>query len=133
MYDYAAGKMDWLACGLPREGEARLAGDSLVEVPTCGVDELSGAVAAHHDEVDGQCVLVNTEGVVMGTVDLAEVRRSPDVPVEELASARVTTVRASEDPEELEKRMRAAGVHWMLVTTSDGVLLGAFHPGHDGS
>src|SRR5919197_56123 len=49
VYDYAAGKLDWLAAGLPSEGSnARRprAGDvARRDVPTCGLDERLGEVA----------------------------------------------------------------------------------------
>ncbi|MDP8957860.1 MAG: hypothetical protein M3N51_01365 [Actinomycetota bacterium] len=37
VFDYVAGKADWLAFNLPRQGWADLAGDHLSsDIPTCG-------------------------------------------------------------------------------------------------
>src|SRR5919197_692581 len=77
VYDYTAGKLDWLAAGLPTEGTAaRLprAGDvARKDVPTCSVEERLGNVrdrvrAAGWDA----CVVVNEERVVFGLLRTAE-------------------------------------------------------------
>src|SRR5579884_3423720 len=48
VYDYTAGKLDWMAAGLPTEGTGAArprAGDlARKEVPTCGLDERLGEV-----------------------------------------------------------------------------------------
>src|ERR687895_579605 len=70
VYDYAASKEDWFACGQPREGqstEVPWAGDLARDVPTCSSDELVGAV---RERVLGKetdlCVVVNEERIVLG-------------------------------------------------------------------
>jgi hypothetical protein len=65
--DYAPGKMDWLAFGLPYEGQARLAVGAVDrDVPSCGLDERLGDVAARVGATS-RCVVLNDAAVVMGT------------------------------------------------------------------
>src|SRR5436305_15338508 len=66
VYDYAAGKMDWLAHGLPNEGDADLVGRHVQDVPTCAADERVDAVAARVG--DGFCVVIGPGRVVLGTL-----------------------------------------------------------------
>src|SRR5437870_5087590 len=71
VYDYASGKSDWLAAGLPVEGEGvgRLAADALVQdVPTCRSDEPIEAARARLGEQWPFCVVVDETGVVLGLV-----------------------------------------------------------------
>jgi hypothetical protein len=70
-YDYAAGKADWLAHGLPHQGSAQLAGDALTtDVPTCGVQDRLGDV---RDTLEaspfGIVAVLNAHGVLMGRLD----------------------------------------------------------------
>lgn len=48
VYDYAAGKLDWMAAGLPTEGtnarRPRAGEIARKDVPTCGAGETLGAV-----------------------------------------------------------------------------------------
>jgi len=71
VYDYAAGKADWLAWGLPREGTSAgipTVGDlARRDVPTCGLGETLGAIrqrirAAGWEE----CVVTNDRRIVLG-------------------------------------------------------------------
>lgn len=123
MYDYVGGKMDWLSFGLPHEGEALLAGDALSsDVPTCRADEQLGAV--RHRLRAPFCVVLNHEGVVVGAVGDEAFRDPDDRRIEDVLSFAVTTVRPSEDLEALTGRMEEAGTDSVLVTSSDGKLLG---------
>jgi len=87
VYDYVAGKLDWLAAGGPIEGSnaqhPRAGEVARRDVPTCGLDERLGEVrdrvrAAGWDA----CVVVNQERVVFGRAigqncALTETRRGP--------------------------------------------------------
>src|SRR6266545_5933121 len=71
VYDYTAGKLDWLAAGLATEGsnaQRPRAGDvARSDVPTCGLDERLGEVARRVREAGWDaCVVVNPERVVLG-------------------------------------------------------------------
>lgn len=125
-YDYVAGKADWLAFALPYEGSAVLAASALItDVPTCGLRERLGDVrAALRASRFGMVVALNAEGVVMGRLDRRVLDNSDDVTVDQLMREGPTTVRPSEELGPLIERMRRGGVDAVLVTSSDGRLLG---------
>ncbi|MGI8448935.1 MAG: CBS domain-containing protein [Streptosporangiaceae bacterium] len=70
MYDYAAGKADWLAAGLPFEGTARLAGlFTPRQVATASEDTPAReALRRLRAAGFGPVVVLNQAGVVMGAV-----------------------------------------------------------------
>lgn len=126
-YDYVAGKADWLAFGLPYEGFAVLAGRATTtDVPTCSLSDRLGDV---RDQLAssrfGMLVVLNADGVVLGRLN-RNVRddTEADVEVVQVMYEGPTTVRPSEDLAPLTERMRRADVDGVLVTRSDGRLLG---------
>ncbi len=124
--DYAAGKMDWLAFGLPYEGHAHLAGAVVDrDVDTCDLDERVVDVAARVGEVPAPgCVALTDTGVVMGTVDQDALEARPDAVIAAVMRFGVSTVRPSEELDPLLERMRARGIDAVIVTRSDGTLVG---------
>jgi hypothetical protein len=118
VYDYVPGKSDWLAAGLPREGEAAevpLAGDLVRPIATC-------RLGTPLDQVkDRPCAVVNDQGIVLGLL-----RHPGDAPgtVDDHMEAGPTTVRASEEVAALLHRMQHARVAGILVTTPEGRPLG---------
>src|SRR5207245_1985705 len=82
VYRYQAGKADWFAAGLPREGaEAhvpRVADIAERDVPTCGLHERVGDLQ-EGVRPDGRnvCVVVDAERVVLGLVDLEALSGDP--------------------------------------------------------
>jgi 3-mercaptopyruvate sulfurtransferase SseA len=71
VYDYAAGKEDWLAWGLPREGrtaQVPTVGEvARRDVPTCGLaDRVADAKARAQAAGYDACVVVNARRVVLG-------------------------------------------------------------------
>lgn len=128
VYDYVPGKSDWLAFNLAREGWAKLAGDVLThEVPTCSArDKLGDIRSKLEDSRAGLAVALNHGGVIMGTVTPKALEGDQDADVGEVMREGPTTVRPSEEIEGLVERMRNARVDGVLVTSSDGKLLGLF-------
>ena len=137
VYRYQAGRADWFAAGLPREGRdarvPRVADVAEREVETCRLDERAGDVR-HRVGSDGgkPLIVVDAERVVLGLVNSDALAGDPAIPVEEVMdSAPVTfrpNIRAGEMPDYLKKQ----GVQHAIVTTSDGVLVGLLHlqPAH---
>lgn len=131
VYDYVAGKSDWLAAGLPVEGE--LAGmpraiDAVRrDVPTCRLrDVAADARRRLRDRPEKWCVVTNEHGGVLGRVRWNALESAGDAtPVEEIMEAGPTTTRPSEPLESLVERLREARVPSILVTTPEGILVGA--------
>ena len=71
MYDYCAGKMDWLAFALPTEGadaEKPRASDVLRrDVPTCRLDDSIGDVQSRLEGTDwAVCGVINEQNILLG-------------------------------------------------------------------
>jgi len=132
VYRYAAGKADWMAAGLPLEGERagmpRVGGVARRDVPTC---ELGERVSDVLERAQGSgwplAVVVNEARVVLGLLDLERIDRDAlamlvgDVMVEG-----PVTYRPSVPAVEAAARLRERRVPYVLVTTGDGELVGIF-------
>lgn len=131
VYDYVPGKSDWMAAGLPREGESAqipYAGDVATrDVPTCPLgDRLATAEKALREH--GLCVVVSADSTVVGVLYPDDLRdRGSDAMIDETMHPGPTTVRANEPVEALLERMRHADIDAILVTDPEGRLLGLFH------
>jgi len=129
VYDYAPGKADWFAAGLPKEG--RLAsvptvGDAALEdVPTCAPSEKVGRVRAKAAGWE-RCVVVNRERVVLGLLREKELASDPGATAEEAMRPGPTTFRPDAPAAKTAGRMRERGATAVLVTTPDGRLIGLF-------
>lgn len=128
-YDYVAGKTDWLAADLPFDGEAQLVGQfTRREVPTVPVEApVRAALDARHRSGFGPVIAVNAAGVVMGALHRAEMDHAgPDAPVVDVLRFGISTVRPSEQVPDLVHRMHHLDVTRVVVTRSDGTLVGLF-------
>lgn len=129
VYDYAAGKSDWFAFGLPMEGEGthvpRAGQFARRDVPTCHPDERVGAVreraaAAGWDT----CVVVDHDRVVLGLLDSSRLAGESDRTAEEAMELGPSTFRPDAELERLLDYMRRHHRSVVLVTTPDGRLVG---------
>jgi CBS domain-containing protein len=118
-YDYAAGKVDWLAAGLPTVQAEPLPRRALEEAdrdpPTCTPQAVVGDLA-------DPALVVNEHGVVLGRVEVAD--HPPSARAEDVMTAGPATVRANEPLDALVDRMQRRKVHEVVVTTPEGRLLG---------
>ena len=110
VYDYEAGKGDWFAAGLPREGlSASLprAGDvARHDNAICSLtDTLGDAVRKIREAGKDACIVTTDGGVVLGRVRGKALESDPDALVEQLMEAGPTTVRTNELIEPLYQRM----------------------------
>ena len=129
VYDYVAGKSDWLAADLPFEGTAQLAGMfTRREVATAsGATPAAEALQRLRALGFGPVVVVNHAGVVMGAAHRDDLEAAAaDTPVGALARFGVSTVRPSEQAAELAHRMSHTELTRIIVTRSDGTLIGLF-------
>jgi CBS domain-containing protein len=132
VYDYVPGKADWLASGLPWEGKLAsvLSIDDVArrDVPTCAptekVENTRDRVRAASWDV---CVVVNEEWVVLGQLREKELSSDPEASAEEVMRNGPTTFRPNEPLVKMAKRMRERGARTVLVTTSDGRLVGLLY------
>jgi CBS domain-containing protein len=129
VYDYTAGKADWLAAGLPTEGTAatplRAGALARTDTPTCTpADTVATArqrVAASDED---RCVVISGDGIVLGVLDQTVLTGDHDTPAGDAMRAGPSTVRAHEDLHDLDRRMHAHNVTAILVTDPEGRLLG---------
>jgi CBS domain-containing protein len=128
VYDYVAGKADWGAAGLPREGRAaaaRTAGDAAPEVPTCGLaDDLQQVRERVRASGWDHCVVVNGDRIVLGRLGRRALARDDAATVEEAMTEGPSTVRPNEPLDPLLERLERDGLETALVTTADGELVG---------
>src|ERR1700739_1248080 len=73
VYDYTAGKVDWIAAGWPTDGpgpaEPRVVTALDPNVPTCGVCEMVGTGRRRLDPEITTCVVINDHRIVAGRLD----------------------------------------------------------------
>jgi|SRR5690348_3777365 len=129
VYDYVAGKADWLAADLPFEGTAQLAGmftrrGVATVAEGAPVAEALGLLGA---QGFGPVLVVNEAGVVMGAAYREALAvASGEAAVGSVMRFGVSTVRPSEDAAALALRMGHRPVTRVVVTRSDGTLVGLF-------
>ncbi len=129
VYDFAAGKVDWMAAGLPTvraDTTERRAFDAADPHPPTCAPNMSVATAARlaADTGSRSVIVVNERGIVLGRVGEREFATQAGVVVEEVMAPGPATVRAHEPLGPLVERMRARRVSEIVVTTPEGRLLG---------
>jgi CBS domain-containing protein len=127
VYDYVAGKADWAAAGLPLEGRAgpRVGDHARRDVPTCGLEERLSAVRARIARSGWEiCVVVNEHGIVLGRLGRRALRSTVDQRVEEAMTPGPSTIRPHVRLEAILGRMRDRNLTSLIVTRSDGTLVG---------
>jgi CBS domain-containing protein len=129
VYDYPAGKLDWLAAGLPTEGsnaERPRAGDvARDDVPTCGLDDRLGEVAKRVGASGWDaCVVVNAERVVLGLLRAKELAADPELRIERAMRPAPSTFRPNVPIDEMARYMADHDLESSPITTGDGRLIG---------
>jgi Mg/Co/Ni transporter MgtE len=129
VHDYVAGKLDWMAAGLPTEGsnaERPRAGDvARKDVPTCGLRERLGSVRDRVRELGWDAVVVvNRERVVLGLLRSKELAADADLQIEQAMRPGPSTFRPFVPIEEMAHFMGEHKLESAPVTTSDGRLVG---------
>jgi CBS domain-containing protein len=129
VYDYAAGKTDWIAADLPFEGTARLAGP-FTRRGVAAVTErtpVSEALRLLDAQGFGPVLVLNRAGVVMGAAYRETLESaSGEAGTGTVMRSGVSTVRPGEDAAALAQRMSHAEVTRVVVTRPDGTLVGLF-------
>ena len=128
VYVYEAGKVDWMAAGLPTvradTSERRALDAADRDPPTCRPDDRVGTIARSEAR---SLVVTNDHQIVLGRVHPRRLDAADATPVEEVMEPGPTTVRAHEPLAPLLDRMARRGVDEVIVTTPQGELLGVLH------
>jgi CBS domain-containing protein len=129
VYDYVAGKLDWLAAGGPIEGTSagrpRAGEIARGDVPTCGLDERLGEVQARVRAAGWDaCVVVNQERVVLGLLRAKELEGDPASRIEAAMRPGPSTFRPHVPIAEMAHHMVDHDLENAPITTSDGRLVG---------
>jgi rhodanese-related sulfurtransferase len=131
VFRYAAGKADWFANGLPREGkQANVphAGDlARTDTPTCHLNDRVGDVYTRvHALGWDMCVVVNGRRVPLGALSLEAMVTDPNAAAEQLMDPDPSTIRPSWTFEEASEYLKRQNQDRVLVTTSEGLLIGVY-------
>jgi rhodanese-related sulfurtransferase/CBS domain-containing protein len=130
VFDYAVGKVDWLAHGLPVEGtDAGLTtAGSLArqDLATCALESsVADARGAIADSPYGFALVLSSDEVLLGRVRRSSLDELADGdPIEPVMEAGPSTIRPHLTLDELHQRLRRSEVHSLIVTRPDGTLLG---------
>jgi len=129
VYDYAAGKQDWVTAGLPSEGteasKPRAGTLACTDVPTAALDDSLEDVrervrAAGWDA----CVVVNSERVVFGLLRAEQLAAEGSGPMERFMRPGPSTFRPNVPIEEMAEYMIEHDLVSCPITTNDGQLVG---------
>ena len=131
-YRYQAGKADWFAAGLPREGKdagiPRVADIASRDVPTARLDESVAELRERIGKGEAEpLVVVGSDRVVLGFVTSDVLRADPEGRVEDVMDPAPVTFRPNLRVGEVPAYFTKEGMPHALVTTSDGVLIGLVH------
>jgi Mg/Co/Ni transporter MgtE len=129
VYDYVAGKLDWMAAGLPTEGtnaaHPRTGDVARKDAPTARLEERLGDVRERvRAEGWDAVVATNAERVVFGLLRSKELARDPDLLIEEAMRPGPSTFRPYVAIKEMAERMTEHNLESSPITTSDGRLVG---------
>ena len=129
VFDYVPGKSDWLASGLPREGEKareRRAGDvARDDVVTAQLDERTVEIRARVEASPyGFAFVLSAGGILLGRLRKSALAGDPDRPAEEVMEPGPSTVRADPSLDSLRRRLEDRGLKTAIVTTPEGKLIG---------
>jgi rhodanese-related sulfurtransferase len=129
VYRYAPGKADWLAAGLATEGaeekKVRLRHMIHKDVPTCRLRERLQDVKSRRRPNQDTCVVVNESNIVLGVIHKDAWEADPDARIGDIMDPAPQTIRPDLEPKDAQKILRGYQAATVLVTTSDGELLGA--------
>lgn len=131
VYDYVAGKNDWLSQGLPVEVSPELelppqAHEIMrTDVPICRHTDRLGHVADVLVEPgEHEVIVLNDAGIVLGRIRREAFEKAPELKVTEVMEVGPSTIRPGTPLGEIAQRMRDARTGRVLVTTAEGKFLG---------
>jgi hypothetical protein len=129
IFEYKAGKLDWLAAGLPTEGEnskcPRAGEASRKDAAVCGLKDRLGD-ARNRAKRSGLevAVVVDAEQVVLGLLRSEQLEMDPNLAVEQAMRPGPSTFRPYVSMKEMADYMVEHSLESVPITTSDGKLAG---------
>ena len=126
VYDYTAGKADWIAMGLPTEHQdkrQRIEEAARKDAPTCAVQDRVGEVRTRLPEGWNVCVVLNSERIVLGLAEFSN-ESEPDKSIEEMMRPAPLTYRPGRLVEDICEHLKDKKFTVALVTTSLGQFIG---------
>jgi hypothetical protein len=133
VHDYVGGKAEWLAYGLPREGEnasVLYAGELAdPDPPTCALrDTVAEVRAALDGSRYGFCLVLSERRILLGRVRRTAIEDADaTAPVESVMEPGPSTVRFDTKPRDLVQRLANKHLKTAIITTPSGCLVGVFH------
>jgi CBS domain-containing protein len=134
LYDYVAGKADWLARALPTEGDEprprRVADQLRNDVATADLHErLADVLPRVHASPYGFALVTGRGGVLLGRLRRAAVEGDPAATAEQVMEAGPSTIRPDTEATALARSLRERELTTAVVSDPDGVLLGVVRLG----
>lgn len=129
VYDYVAGKLDWIANRMPMEGEQADAPNvghcTHEDVVTCRLDDQVGAVGARIERSPYPFGLVTTQGgVLLGRLRSSMLDCDPGLRAEEVMEPGPKTFRPHKSASGIASELAERNLRWAIVTTPEGELIG---------
>ncbi|MGH7760704.1 MAG: CBS domain-containing protein [Candidatus Dormibacteraceae bacterium] len=129
VHEYKAGKLDWLAAGLPTEGEnsrcPRAGEASRKDAIVCRLKDRLGDVRDRVRQSDMDvAVVVDAERVVLGLLRSNQLEIDPNLRVEQAMREGPSTFRPYVSTKEMADFMVEHSMDSTPITTSDGKLVG---------
>jgi hypothetical protein len=129
VYDYMTGRFDWVARGLPREGEKagepRAVDFAGQDVVICGLHDPVGEVRERVEASPyGFAFVVSVDDVLLGRLRNPALEGDPQAEAETVMDPGPSTVRADSAPAVLRERLECANLRTAVITDPDGRLLG---------
>src|ERR1700681_1609072 len=129
VHEYKAGKLDWLAAGLPTEGEnsrcPRAGEASRKDVVVCSLNDRLGDVRDRAKQSGLEvAAVVDAERILLGLLRAKQLDLDPDLPVERAMRPGPSTFRPYVSMKEMADFMVEHSLDSSPITTSDGKLVG---------
>lgn len=132
VYDYMPGKVDWMARGLPMEGddahEPRAIDLARHDVTTCRPDEtIAGVLTRVAASRYGFALVISDDGVLLGRLRMATLEDHPNRLAADVMEPGPSTTRPDIAPAALADKLEKADLTFALLTDPEGRLLGIVH------
>jgi hypothetical protein len=123
------GKVDWLARGLPTEGEraheTRVGDLARDDAVTCGLaDSAAGLAQRIDDSPYGFALVLADDGTLLGRLRRSAIEDGAEATAEELMTPGPSTVRADTAVEALRDKLDSKDLKTAIVSTPEGHVIG---------